>query len=86
MKKDKIIQIFDSENVSFKNINLLCSWGIDGSTGHSNYQQKFDEVNESMVTDSELLRKKRIQQKMYEEFGLRVDEPRLMGANSTTGN
>ena len=55
MKKDKIIQIFDSENVSFKNINLLCSWGIDGSTGHSNYQQKFDGVNESMVTDSELL-------------------------------
>ena len=30
-------------------------------------------------------RKKSIQQKIYEEFGLRVDEPRPVGANSTTG-
>jgi len=46
----KIPNIKMSENI-VDNIELLCKWGCDGSSGHSQYKQTFNESSSLTTTD-----------------------------------
>lgn len=57
VQKDAILQPMENTNDTVIEAVLLCSWGFDGSSGHSEYKQsyKYDEVNLN-VSDGNLFR------------------------------
>lgn len=55
MQSDVIIQRIMSEGSTCANLVLLCSWGIDGSSGHSIYHQRFEAAAENETSDNHLL-------------------------------
>lgn len=52
----RIIESLNSQTIAtgMENVEMLCKWGCDGSSGHAQYKQKFDQSSSITVTDTDL--------------------------------